>query len=135
MRLDVGRGSAAFVACGSIATLLAGASLIVVLTLGAPGQALAACGATHLSTGGGEGGVHTASGAGGVHTGLSAPHASSGSSGCPNVVSGNGIHAPTATSSIGHVDLAGVHTSTRNSGSGTHTHFASALTGAHVRRH
>jgi hypothetical protein len=131
MPFDVSRGAAASVAGGSIATLLASAPLIAVLTLCAPGQALAACGATHLSGGGG---VHTASsGGGGVHTGVSSPHASGGSSGCPNVVSGNGIHAPTP--SIGHVDLAGVHPLPHNSGAGAHTHYASALSGTHVRHH
>ncbi len=133
MPFDVSRGAVASVAGGSIATLLASASLIAVLTLGAPGQALAACGGTHLSAGGGGGGVHNPSSGGGVHTGVSAPHASGGSGGCPNVVMGNGIHAPTP--SIGHVDLAGVHPLTHNSGNGAHTHYASALAGTHVRRH
>jgi hypothetical protein len=124
-------------------SLLACASLIAVLTLGAQGQALAACGT--ITTGGG---AHAApSGGGSVHSGASAPHVSTGSGGGGGCASGNGgTGTKVGTVTGGKIALAGVHTgngttrntgngTTRNTGSGTHARVANAVTGTHVRRH
>jgi hypothetical protein len=143
MSHDFGRGGAASAArigggsgaifntiAGSRTSLLACASLIAVLTLAAHGQALAACGT--ITTGGA---AHAASSGGGsVHSGASAPHVSTGSGGggCPSGSGGKG------TITGGKIALAGVHTgnaTTRNTGSGTHTRVAKAVTGTHLRRH
>lgn len=113
--------------------LLAGASLILALTLGAPGQALAACGTTMPT------GAHApSSGGAGVHSGATTPHVSgpSGGSSCPTTVSAKptplaGVHEPGEAPR--HVSLAGVHTwahNTSNTNNGGHLqpHPASNLT-------
>jgi hypothetical protein len=94
--------------------LLAGASLLAALALGAPGQAIAACGTT-IPTG-----AHApTSGGGGVHSGATTPHVSgpSGGSSCPTTVSAKptplaGVHSPDEAPR--HASLAGVHTSAHN---------------------
>jgi hypothetical protein len=92
--------------------LLAGASLIFALTLGAPNLALAACGGTSVPTG-----AHAPSGGGGTHVGATTPHVSSGGSSCSAKASANptplaGVHEPGEAPK--HVSLTGVHTLTHN---------------------
>jgi len=124
MQIDVGPGGSASGArsvgrifnrlANSRGALLAGASLILALTLGAPGQALAACGTT-IPTG-----AHApSSGGGGVHSGATTPHVSgpSGGSSCPTTVSAKptplaGVHEP--GDAPRHVSLASVHTWAHN---------------------
>jgi hypothetical protein len=146
MAFDIGRGEAASIrAAGRSVTVfdaivrsrmpLLAAALIAALTLGAPSQALAACGT--LATGGG-GGTHAPSTSGGsVHSGATAPHGSTGTGSCPSGTTGNGVK----TATLGAGTLAGVHPATGNTGngkaktsSGTRTHVASAVTRTHVRR-
>jgi hypothetical protein len=91
-----------------------GASLLATLALGAPAQALAACGTTMPA------GAHAPStGGGGMHSGASTPHASGppGGSSCPTTVSAKptplaGVHEPGEAPR--HVSLAGVHPLTHN---------------------
>jgi len=113
--------------------LLAGASLILALTLGAPSQALAACGGTTVPTG-----AHApSSGAGGTHTGATAPHVS-GSSGssCWTTASANptplaGVHGPSEAAR--HVSLAGVHTWTHSTVNSQHSQVHSTTSGSQIK--
>jgi hypothetical protein len=107
------RGKAAFHtdSIGSLA-ILAGASLIAALTLGAPDRALAACGASsHLS------GVHTGVG-GGVHAATStvATSGGSGTLGCAGGSSASALRGLPTTSS-GRVVETGVHAASRTASS------------------
>jgi hypothetical protein len=129
MHIDVGGSASGARSVGRIyrlassrGALLVGASLLAALALGAPSQALAACGTTMPT------GAHAPSaGGGGVHSGATTPHVSgpSGGSSCPTAVSAKptplaGVHEP--GEAPGHVSLAGVHTlahstsNTNNSG-------------------
>jgi hypothetical protein len=109
--------------------LLAGASLILALALGAPGQARAACGTTMPT------GAHApSSSAGGVHSGATAPHGSSSSGGtsCPTTASDSptplaGVHEP--GEAPGHVRLAVVHPSTLNTSNSGHSLVRPAANG------
>jgi hypothetical protein len=101
--------------------LLAGGSLILALTLGAPSQALAACGGTTVPTG-----AHAPStGNGGTHTGATTPHASSSSgTSCSATASANptplaGVHEPGEASK--HASLSGVHTWTHSTVNSQHS--------------
>ena len=122
------RSVGGFVTFGRFASshgaLLAGASLIFALTLGAAGQALAACGGTTVPTG-----AHApSSGSGGVHAGATAPHASGSSGGgtsCSTTAIANparlaGVHLPGEAPR--HVSLAGVHPSTATHGTTNNVH-------------
>jgi hypothetical protein len=114
-----------FVTIGGLASsrraLLAGASLILALALGAPDQAIAACGTTMPT------GAHApSSGAGGVHAGATTPHVSSSSGGtsCSTTTSGNptplaGVHEPGEAPR--HVRLAVVHPPTLNTSISSHS--------------
>jgi hypothetical protein len=121
------RSVCGFVSFGRFASshgaLLAGATLILALAFGAPGQALAACGTTMPT------GAHApSSGAGGTHSGATAPHVSgpSGGSSCPTKVSAKptplaGVHEPGEAPR--RASLAGVHTwahNTSNTSNGGH---------------
>jgi hypothetical protein len=111
MHIDVKGGFAAFDRLAiSRGALLAGGSLILALTLGAPSQALAACGGTAVPTG-----AHApSSGAGGTHVGATTPHVSSSSgSSCSATATANptplaGVHEPGEAPR--HASLGGVHT-------------------------
>jgi hypothetical protein len=102
--------------------LLAGASVLAAFALGAPGQALAACGTTMPT------GAHAPSaGGGGVHSGATTPHVSgpSGGSSCPTIVSAKptplaGVHEPGEAPR--HVSLVGVHPPTHNTSSTNKAH-------------
>jgi hypothetical protein len=141
----VGRGvrPAAIFARSSI-SVLAGASLVAILALGAPGQALAACGTSTTTTGGGV--TQPPSAKTGVGAGSHAPSGSTGtSSSCPGGgTTGNGIK----TTALRAGTLSGVHPATGITGNGgkktttstttgavTHTHVASVVTGPHIRHH
>ena len=130
MHIDVGGSASGARSVGRIyrlansrGALLAGASLLAALALGAPSQALAACGTTMRT------GAHApSSGSAGVHSGATTPHVSgpSGGSSCPTSVSAKptplaGVHEP--GEAPGHVSLAGVHTlahSTSNTNANGH---------------
>ena len=108
------RGKAAFHtrSIGSLA-ILAGASLIAALTLGAPDRALAACGgaSSHSS------GVHTGVG-GGVHAATSTAATSSGSGtlGCAGGSSASALRGLPTTIS-GRVVETGAHAASRTASS------------------
>jgi hypothetical protein len=116
------RGKAAFhtQSAGSPVAILAGASLIAALTLGAPDRALAACGASSHPSG-----VHTGVG-GGVHVATSTV-ARSGSSGgggglgCPGGSSASGLRG-LQTAASGRVVEPGVRAAR------TETHARNATT-------
>ena len=110
MQADLKRGEGASGprGAGRLAAILAGAPLIAMLTLCAPDQTLAACGASHPA------GVHAAgSGGGSVHaaTGIAAPSSGGGgggSLGCANGSSASGLRGlPVAAS--GRVVEGGAH--------------------------
>ncbi len=110
MQADLKRGEGASGPrpVGRLAAILAGAPLIAMLTLCAPDQTLAACGASHPA------GVHAAgSGGGSVHaaTGIAAPSGGGGgggSLGCANGSSASGLRGlPVAGS--GRVVEGGAH--------------------------
>ena len=110
MQADLKRGEGASGprGAGRLAAILAGAPLIAMLTLCAPDQTLAACGASHPA------GVHAAgSGGGSVHaaTGIAAPSGGGGgggSLGCANGSSASGLRGlPVAAS--GRVVEGGAH--------------------------
>ena len=107
------RGKAAFHtrSIGSLA-ILAGASLIAALTLGAPDRALAACGASSHPSG-----VHTGVG-GGVHAATSTAATSSGSGtlGCAGGSSASALRGLPTTSS-GRVVETGAHAASRTASS------------------
>jgi hypothetical protein len=100
---------------------LAGASVILALALGAPAQAIAACGTTMPT------GAHgPSSGAGSAHAGATTPHVSSSSGGasCSTTASGNptpfaGVHEPGEAPK--HVRLAVVHPSTLSMSNSSHS--------------
>ena len=113
--------------------LLAGASLILAFTLGAPSQALAACGGTTVPTG-----AHAPStGAGGTHAGATAPHVSSSSgTSCSATASANptplaGVHEPGEAPR--HVSLAGVHTWTHSTVNSQHSQVHKTTTGSPIK--
>ncbi len=113
--------------------LLAGASLILVLTLGAPSQALAACGGTAVPTG-----AHAAStGAGGTHAGATAPHVSSSSgTSCSATASANptplaGVHEPGEAPK--HASQGGVHTWTHSTVKSQHSQVHKTTTGSPIK--
>ena len=122
------RGKAAFHtrSIGSLA-ILAGASLIAALTLGAPDRALAACGASSHPSG-----VHTGVG-GGVHAATSMVATSGGSGGggslgCPGGSSASGLRG-LQTAASGRVVEPGVRaarTATHARNAATRTTGASA---------
>jgi hypothetical protein len=116
------RGKAAFHTrrIGSLA-ILAGASLIAALTLGAPDRALASCVASSHPSG-----VHTGVG-GGVHAATSTVARSGGSGGggslgCPGGSSASGLRG-LQTAASGRVVEPGVRAATR-----TETHARTATT-------
>jgi len=116
------RGKAAFHAqsAGSSVAILAGASLIAALTLGAPDRALAACGASSHPSG-----VHTGVG-GGVHAATSTVARSGGSGGggslgCPGGSSASGLRG-LQTAASGRVVEPGVRAAR------TETHARNATT-------
>jgi hypothetical protein len=136
MHIDVGpegvRSVGGFITFDRLArsrgALLAGASLVLTLTLGTPGQAVAACGGTSVPTG-----AHAPSaGGGGLHSGPTTPHGSSSSGGtsCPTTASANpaplaGVHAPGEAPR--HVSLGGVHTWTRSTINSGHSQVHSTI--------
>jgi hypothetical protein len=113
--------------------LLAGASLILAFTLGAPSQALAACGGTTVPTG-----AHAPStGAGGTHAGATAPHVSSSSgTSCSATASANstplaGVHEPGEAPK--HASLGGVHTWTHSTVNSQHSQVHKTTTGSPIK--
>jgi hypothetical protein len=123
------RGKAAFHtrSIGSLA-ILAGASLIAALTLGAPDRALAACGASSHPSG-----IHTGVG-GGVHVATSTVATSGGSGGGSGCAGGSSASAPHGlqTAASGRVVEPGVRAAR------TETHARNATTrttnaSAHLR--
>jgi hypothetical protein len=134
MHIDVRRGFAAFERPAiSRGALLAGGSLILALTLGAPSQALAACGGTTVPTG-----AHAPSaGTGGSHSGATTPHGSSSSgTSCSATASANptpiaGVHEPGEASR--HVSLAGVHTWSHGTVNSQHPQVHKTTTGSPIK--
>jgi hypothetical protein len=133
MHIDVRGGFAAF---GRLAisrgALLAGGSLILALTLGAPSQALAACGGTTVPTG-----AHAPSTGGGTHVGATTPHGSSSSgTSCSATASANptplaGVHEPGEAPK--HVSLTGVHTLTHGTINSEHSQVHKTTTGSPIK--
>jgi hypothetical protein len=113
--------------------LLAGGSLILALTLGAPAQALAACGGTTVPTG-----AHAPStGNAGTHTGATTPHVSSSSgTSCSTTASANptplaGVHEPGEAPK--HASLGGVHTRTHNTVNSQHSQVRRTTSGSPIK--
>jgi hypothetical protein len=112
--------------------LLAGGSLILALTLGAPSQALAACGGTTAPTG-----THAPSGNGGTHTGATTPHGSSSGTSCSSTATTNptplaGVHEPGEAPK--HASLSGVHTWTHSTtNTGEHSQVHKTTTGSAIK--
>jgi hypothetical protein len=134
MHIDVRRGFAAFDRVAmSRGALLAGGSLILALTLGAPSQALAACGGTTVPTG-----AHAPSaGTGGSHSGATTPHGSSSSgTSCSATASANptplaGVHEPGEAPK--HASLGGVHTWTHSTINSQHSQVHKTTTGSPIK--
>jgi hypothetical protein len=134
MHIDVRDGFAAFDRLAlSRGALLAGGSLILALTLGAPSQALAACGGATVTTG-----AHAAStGTGGTHAGATTPHGSSSSgSSCSATASANptplaGVHEPGEAPK--HASLGGVHTLTHSTINSQHSQAHRTTSGTPIK--